>query len=326
LKRETEKHISAQGRSKRRELHPVLVFLNGEMMAVPTPLEREVVVLGRALEADVRINDPKTSRLHAQITTERNSETGEIVYRLFDLQSKNGTLLNGEQISEAVLSDGDKIGIGNHLLRFEMLDDIDREFQMQVYRLLAHDELTGLLSSRSFFFELRREAGRAAANGGAFCVLMMDLDYFKRVNDTYGHVTGSKTLEEASRCIVKSLRAGDVASRFGGEEFAIFLLDADLDQGMVAAERIRRRLEEHEFTVTRQFGAKLPEKHHITISIGVASFPEDSRDPIELVEMADAALYRAKQTGRNRVCSYRQIKERLSGQQQQQQREKFIVD
>lgn len=276
-------------------------------MAAPTPLERETVTIGRALEADVRINDPKTSRLHAQIITEREAKTGERIFRLIDLDSKNGTLHNGHLVDESFLLSGDKIGIGNQLLRFDMVDEIDREFQMQIYRLLAHDELTGLLSSRSFFFELRREAGRATAENRAFCVLMMDLDFFKMVNDTYGHVTGSKTLEETSNCVMKTLRAGDVASRFGGEEFAVFLLDADLRQGIIAAERIRQSIEEFEFTVTRQFGGDAPEKHHVTISIGVASFPDDSRDPIELVEMADAALYRAKQTGRNRVCAYRQL-------------------
>lgn len=280
---------------------------------MPIPLEREVVTLGRALEADVRINDPKTSRLHAQIITERDEETGERRFHLRDLNSKNGTLLNGHQVDEAFLQSGDKIGIGNQLLRFEMLDEIDREFQMQIYRLLAHDELTGLLSSRSFFFELRREAGRATSENRPFCVLMMDLDHFKRVNDTFGHVTGSKTLEEASNIITRSLRAGDVASRFGGEEFAVFLLDADIQQGLTAAERIRQRMADFEFTVTRQLGDNFPDKHHVTISIGVATFPEDSRDPIELVEMADAALYRAKQTGRNRVCAYRQMNSEVTG-------------
>ena len=276
-------------------------------MAVPIPLEREVVTLGRALEADVRINDLKTSRLHAQIVTVRDAQTKETTYHLHDLESKNGTLLNGETVTEAVLQSGDKIGIGDQLLRFEMLDKIDREFQMQVYRLIAHDELTGLLSSRSFFFELRREAGKATQEAGQFCVLMMDLDHFKRVNDKYGHITGSKTLEELSNCLIQTLRAGDVASRFGGEEFAVFLLDADLEQGLIAAERIRCTVEQYEFTVTRHLGENLPDKHHVTLSIGLACFPNDSRDPIELVEMADAALYRAKQMGRNRVCGYRQI-------------------
>lgn len=292
---------------RRRELHPVLVFLNGELMAVPTPLEREMVTVGRALEVDVRINDPKVSRVHAQITTALDPKTGEAEYRLTDLNSKNGTLLNGETVTEAVLRSGDKISIGNQLLRFDMIDEIDREFQMQVYRLLAHDELTGLLSSRSFFSELRREAAKAAVESRQFCVLMLDLDFFKSVNDTYGHVTGSKTLEETSRAIVSTLRAGDVASRFGGEEFAVFLLDAELRHGLVAAERIRTTIEKTAFTVTRQIGKDFPPTHKVTVSVGIASFPTDSRDPIELVEMADAALYRSKQTGRNRVCAYRQV-------------------
>ena len=131
---------------------------------------------------------------------------------------------------------------------------------------------------------------------------MMDIDHFKKVNDTYGHLTGSKTLEEIGECIINCLRSGDAAARFGGEEFAAFLLDAEVGQAMVAAERIRREIEANQFTVVRQ--GKPEEKHHVTISIGIAAFPDDSSDPIELVEMADSALYRAKREGRNRVCIY----------------------
>lgn len=301
-----ETNLQTRSGNRRRELQPVLMFLSGEQTIVPTPLEREIVTIGRAPEAHVRINDPKVSRLHAQIVCAPDA-SGAAEYRLLDLNSKNGTLLNDKIVSNAILHSGDKIAIGDQLLRFELIDESSREFQQQVYRLLAHDELTGLLSSRSFFFELRREAGKAQHEKRPFCVLMLDLDRFKTVNDTYGHVTGSKTLEEASRALAKVLRAGDVASRFGGEEFAIFLLDAELRHGLVAAERIRRTIEKTEFTVTRQIGKDFPPTHRITASIGIASFPEDSRDPIQLVEMADAALYRAKQTGRNRVCSYRQV-------------------
>lgn len=165
--------------------------------------------------------------------------------------------------------------------------------------------MTGLLSSRSFFSELRREAARAGQENRPFCVLMMDVDFFKVVNDTYGHLTGSKTLEEIGMCIMKNLRSGDVAARFGGEEFAAFLLDATISQALVAAERIRSEIENQAFSVIRQ--GKPSETHHITISIGIASFPGDSSDPIELVEMADSALYRAKREGRNRVCSYHDL-------------------
>lgn len=290
-----------------RDLRPALVFLSGDLLAVPIPLEREEVILGRALEADVRINDAKVSRQHAKITTISNAQTGENSYVLTDLFSRNGSFLNGEKITREILQNGDKITIGEHIFRFDLLDEIDLEYQKQIRRLLSHDDLTGLLSSRSFFSELRREAARAKSEIRGFCVLMMDLDHFKAVNDTFGHLTGSKTLEEIGFCITQNLRSGDVASRFGGEEFAAFLLDASLSQAIVAAERIRNEIENKEFTVIRH--GKPSETHRITISIGIASYPLDSSDPIELVEMADSALYRAKREGRNRVCAYRALSE-----------------
>lgn len=287
-----------------RERRPALIFLRGEMMAVPIPLERDIVVLGRAVEADVRVNDFRASRLHARITAIRSPETGMVRYKITDLGSTNGTQLNGQLITEAVLNDGDKVVIGDHLFRFEMLDEIDREFQQHIHRLLAHDELTGLLTSKSFFSELKRESARAEEEARPFCVLMMDLDHFKLVNDSYGHLVGSQTLEEIGGLIKKALRAGDVASRFGGEEFAAFLLDADYSQAMVAAERVRTAIEQHEFAAVRKGTSGELKTHRMTISVGVAAFPDDSRDPIELVELADSALYRAKRTGRNRVCAY----------------------
>lgn len=289
-----------------RDVKPAVVFLSGELIAVPIPLDREDVILGRALEADVRVNDFQVSRQHARISTVEGSD-GADEYFVHDLDSRNGTFLNGRRIRREKLENGDKITIGETILRFDLLDEIDREYQRQIHRLISHDDLTGLLSSRSFFSELRREAGRATAEGRPFCVLMMDGDNFKAVNDTFGHLTGSKTIEEIGFTIMTNLRSGDVAARFGGDEFAAFLLDADLPQAIVAAERIRAGIESYEFSVVRQGAPN--ESHHITVSIGIASFPQDSSDPIELVEMADSALYRAKRSGRNRVIAYREITE-----------------
>ncbi|MFZ1699725.1 MAG: GGDEF domain-containing protein [Pyrinomonadaceae bacterium] len=288
----------------RRDLKPALVFLTGELIAVPIPLEREAVILGRALEADVRVNDTQVSRQHARVTSEIDSTSLLTEYVLHDLDSRNGTFLNGRRVRRERLENGDKITVGETILRFDLLDEIDREYQRQIHRLISHDDLTGLLSSRSFFSELRREAGRAKAENRPFCVLMMDGDNFKGVNDTYGHLTGSKTIEEIGFSMMTNLRSGDAAARFGGDEFAAFLLDADLPQALVAAERIRISIEQYPFSIVRQ---GLKDTHHITVSIGVSSFPDDSSDPIELVEMADSALYRAKREGRNRVAAYRDL-------------------
>ena len=284
---------------------PVLVALAGELLATPIPLDRPEVTLGRALEADVRVNDAKASRLHASITTEVDANSGENVFRIRDLNSTNGTLVNGRSVTEETLRHGDKISIGDQLFRFELLDEIDRAFQQRIQRLLGHDELTGLLTSKSFFTELRREAARAEQTSQPFCVLMMDLDHFKTVNDNYGHLVGNRTLQDIGVIIKAALRSGDVAARFGGEEFAAFLLDADYLQGLVAAERVRRSIEQSVFSASTEGATPASERFRLTLSVGVACFPDDARDPIRLVELADSALYRAKRNGRNVTCAYR---------------------
>src|SRR5258707_12614995 len=226
VKEEEVDTFSGKDRQER-ERRPALVFLRGELLAVPIPLDRKEVTLGRALEADVRVSDSRASRLHARITTELGEENALTRYRLTDLDSTNGTVLNGTPIDDAFLQDGDKFEIGDQLIRFEMLDEIDREFQQQIHRLLVHDDLTGLLTSKSFFSELRREAARAEAESMPFCVLMADLEYFLEVNATFGHLVGSETLEEVGAIIKKSLRAGAVGARFDCEHLAALFLNAD---------------------------------------------------------------------------------------------------
>lgn len=287
-----------------RDARPALIFLTGEMLAVQIPLEREEVVLGRAMEADVRINDTGVARRHACINAVFDSLENTTKYVLTNLDAGgNGTILNNQKITREVLRGGDKIIIGEHILRFELLDEIDREYQRRIRRLVAHDDLTGLLSSRSFFSELRSETAQAKLDNRPFCVLMMDVDFFKKINDVFGHLQGNEVLGEIGSRITFCLRSGDVAARVGGEEFAAFLLDAEIRQGLVAAERIRAEIENHQFeNISR---ARLAEKHPVTISIGVAAFPSDSEDSFELIEMADSALYRAKREGRNRVCAFK---------------------
>src|SRR3989442_4617107 len=119
------------------ERRPALVFLRGELLAVPIPLERAQVTVGRALDADIRVNDSRASRLHARIITEPNTETGVTRYLLKDLDSTNGTILNGKAINQAQLQDGDKFEIGAQLIRFEMIDEIDRSFRHHINRLLV---------------------------------------------------------------------------------------------------------------------------------------------------------------------------------------------
>jgi diguanylate cyclase (GGDEF)-like protein/PAS domain S-box-containing protein len=159
------------------------------------------------------------------------------------------------------------------------------------------DPLTGLYNRRYLEEMLEREIRRAVRAEQALGLLMLDLDYFKKFNDTYGHDAGDTVLRETGTFLAKSIRAEDVVCRFGGEEFVIILPTADLSAACARAERIRSKL--REMTVLHQ-GQSLG---MITVSVGVAALPEHGTSPKELLEAADAALYRAKRDGRDRVVA-----------------------
>src|SRR3712207_431822 len=123
MSEEQHQTLATRDAPSQQERRPALVFLRGEQLGAPIPLERDEVILGRALEADVRVNDARASRMHARITVERDPASGETRYRITDLGSTNGTLLNGEPVADDYLQDGDKLTVGEQLLRFDLLDD-----------------------------------------------------------------------------------------------------------------------------------------------------------------------------------------------------------
>ena len=159
------------------------------------------------------------------------------------------------------------------------------------------DPLTGLYNRRYMTEMLEREIRRAARAEQSLGLLMLDLDHFKTFNDTYGHDAGDAVLREAASVLTRSIRVEDVVCRFGGEEFVVILPTANLDAAHAGAERIRSRL--RELTVLHQ-GQSLG---MITVSIGVAAFPQHGALPQRLLDAADAALYRAKKEGRDRVVN-----------------------
>lgn len=158
------------------------------------------------------------------------------------------------------------------------------------------DFLTGLNNVRSFdnlFNEVMRSAKE---KGELVSILMIDIDFFKKVNDTYGHHEGDVVLKELGNILVKNSRSFDIVSRNGGEEFTVILLDCPPSQAMTIAERIRAAVEAYDFILSNDARIK------ITISIGVANYPETTDKQENLIELSDAALYTAKRTGRNKVC------------------------
>ena len=158
------------------------------------------------------------------------------------------------------------------------------------------DPLTGLYNRRYLNEMLERETRRAVRAEHGLGILMLDLDHFKKFNDTYGHDAGDTVLRETASFLTKSVRAEDIVCRFGGEEFVVILPMADLTASHARAERIRSKL--RELTVLHQ-GQSLG---MLTVSVGVAELPSHGTNPQELIEAADAALYRAKREGRDRVA------------------------
>ncbi len=161
------------------------------------------------------------------------------------------------------------------------------------------DGLTGLLNHRTFVEKLTEEYRRLDRESRPFSILLMDIDKFKSVNDRYGHPVGDAAIKTVAKVMKETVRGSDFVARYGGEEFAVGMVETDSRGALQMAERIRKILEKT--VVTRVSDGEL----RITVSIGVSSFPEDTRNVADLVTMADNALYQAKRSGRNRVCLYR---------------------
>jgi diguanylate cyclase (GGDEF)-like protein len=160
-----------------------------------------------------------------------------------------------------------------------------------------HDNLTGLYTRRFFDERLADEILREGRYQTDFCLLMLDVDHFKRYNDTYGHAAGDQVLIRVSQVLQQSIRSVDLVARYGGEEFVIILPQTTLAQAREMAEQIRQRIESESF----QFGSEAYSQERVTVSIGVSGFPHEATIASQLLRVADTRLYQAKQTGRNRV-------------------------
>jgi diguanylate cyclase (GGDEF)-like protein len=250
------------------------------------------LVLGRDPACGFTLQDLGVSWQHARIVPH-----GEADYILEDLHSTNGTRVNGAAVGGPQrLADGEKIFLGETVIRFSLADSIDVDFQSEVATLVGTDPLTGLESKRRFDEALDFAIRSAKESGGCVAMLMMDMDGVKQINDTHGHLFGAHVIGETGRIIARILGSRGTACRFGGDEFSAFLPGYDRDGGCRIAEEIRVAVE-----------AAGLEKDGIplspTISLGVAAFPEGGRRVLELVANADAALYRAKAQGKNCVAT-----------------------
>lgn len=162
--------------------------------------------------------------------------------------------------------------------------------------LAITDGLTGLSTHRYFQEAIDREIGRAKRLKLTFSLVMLDIDNFKSLNDTFGHLEGDKVLKDIAKIMRNQVRDTDTVARYGGEEFVVILIDTPKDGARITAERIREAIEKNKFVLA---GRRVV----VTASLGIATYPDDAEAKQEIIKVADTALYKAKMSGKNKVCS-----------------------
>ena len=269
-----------------------LIVLAGWEIGREVELSTEEHNIGRSPTADTTISQPSISRNHAQIVRVSDKE-GEY-YEVRDLDSRNGVFVNNVRVRSARLSNGDKILLGDVLVKFTLHDSIDANFYKEVHRLIHYEQLTGLLTMDSFRRYLDQEIARSKANGLKFCLAMTDLDGLKKVNDTHGHLAGRKVVKEMGAIIRASLRGDDKPGLYGGDEAIILYPETTLKEAGAVAERLRKAIESKLFEHQGK-------EFRVSISQGLAEWPSHGTTADQIIEAADSMLYAAKSAGRNCV-------------------------
>jgi two-component system, cell cycle response regulator len=246
--------------------------------------------VGRSSEVALSFPEvPSISRRHARLTL----VDGEV--RLEDLGSRNGTFLNDEPMATSrLLASGDRFQVGTVVFKFLHEEDAENAYHEAIYNLVIRDGLTNVFNRRRFHEEIDREFQRARRYGRPLAVVLLDVDHFKRINDTYGHVSGDTVLRLLAHAVESLLRPEQLVARVGGEEFVVLCPETTLEGASTLAERLRVAIETLELTSR---GCKIP----VTCSFGVAELQPGMRSADELYAAADHAMYLAKSAGRNRV-------------------------
>ena len=272
---------------------PLLTVLLGLNAGQVFTLDRDETIIGRGRDARVGIDDVGISRRHARIV-----RTDARRYILEDLGSTNGTFVNGRKVQRVELASGDRVQAGPALvLRFRLIAADEEALAHKLYEGSTRDALTGLYNRKYAGERLAAEVAYAHRHGTLLSLVLFDLDYFKRVNDSFGHLAGDGVLRVVAGQVQKTIRAEDVLARYGGEEFVVLVRGIEHKSVGVLADRIRGGVER----------LSIPWESRTlktTVSVGVASLSEcGPKATVEaLVALADERLYKAKAGGRNRVC------------------------
>ena len=266
-----------------------LVVIYGMDLGRKFNLEKKSLIIGRSAKSDIQVDQESVSRSHAKIVQDAEN------FVISDLGSTNGTYINDDPILEAKLRDGDFIKIGRTIFKFISGGNIENSYHEEIYRLTTVDGLTQVFNKRYFMENLEREISRCKRYGRDLSLLIFDIDHFKKINDTYGHLAGDAVLKQLAGLVKFHIRREDFLARYGGEEFTIILPEIDHESAMVMAEKLRSLVEEERFFFEK---VAIP----VTISLGVASFNEHVTEAIDFIRESDKFLYEAKNAGRNRVA------------------------
>ena len=256
-------------------------------------LDKSEILVGRDDDCDICLQDGRTSRKHAKVVGEPGRKSGPY-FKVVDLDSTNGTYINEKRIKEAALGDGDRLHIGHTIFKYSVRDVEELELEKKIYQMATTDALTGLFSREYFRQQLADTFHRSERYQRPFSLIMADIDDFKAINDTYGHPTGDLVLEGVGSMVMDIIRHEDCGARYGGEEFMALLPETPPEKARFPAERLRKSLEGFRFQADDK-------RFSVTISIGIAGFPDHASTVDELLEKVDQALYEAKRSGKNVV-------------------------
>jgi diguanylate cyclase (GGDEF)-like protein len=267
-----------------------LVQIHGPGLGRRFALMGGELTIGRDGKNGIVVDLDTVSRRHAKIVIREGRSY------VADLKSTNGTYLNNKEVLEELpLRSGDYVKVGGSIFKFLSGGDIESLYHEEIYRLTIVDGLTQINNKRFLLEFLEREIGRSQRYGRALSLLLFDIDHFKTVNDNYGHPAGDAVLREMALRIKQYVRKEECFARYGGEEFAIALPESGPENSRKFAEKVCRLIADQPFEFEGQ-------KFSVTISVGVAELSGQMSEPIALIKIADANLYKAKKAGRNRVA------------------------
>ncbi len=281
---------------EREERSACFIVIAGGQVGRMYKLDFGELVVGRFDDAGIRIDDDGVSRRHARIVRQVDGSVA-----ISDLGSTNGTFCNGEKITSRTLQDGDKIQIGTTtILKFSFQDSLEEDFQRRQYESATRDALTGCFNKKYFLERLPNEIAFVGRHHKHLSVAMLDIDHFKKINDTHGHLAGDYVLRNISKIMQANMRADDILCRYGGEEFALIMRETPPDSALIAVERIRLSVQAAKFVFK---GTDIP----VTVSCGIGTWEtapgRSPATPEGLIAEADQHLYAAKNAGRNQTKS-----------------------